>query len=714
MKVVLHPGQLDVANDNHRFKVICSGRRWGKSTLAELIVLKWALETVGIFWIVSPTYRAGKMIHWRQLSQIIPQAWIAKKNEVELSITLKNGSIIELKGAENPDALRGVKLRGLVIDEIASIRNWDWLWQEVLRPTLTDYSSPALFISTPKGYNHFFTLFEMEKENKDYKAWQFSSYDNPYIPKTEIDTAKLEIGADVFAQEYMAVFTRFTGLVYKEFDVDKHVHYFDHDKNAYGDYYFGLDFAVRGYTASVASIIKPSGDIYILDNYKKDNETAQVHGKAMQEMLELYADFSKYTGYADPAGFAKTQQGFKENQQMTWSLADEYTEQGFPIVPANNEVAAGINYVRQLFLQDKIHIHPRCADLIDEIQQYQWKDQPLTQIGTHTQPEEVRKINDHICFCRHTKILTRTGYKDIIDVEVNDYVWTPIGWSKVLKKERTGKQKVYAFQSTKATSNHPFLTQDGFHPLKELKVTDKLWNVFTSKESSIDAIQIQQRFPIRGILGVVQRMIQVRLATYTSKYGHTSTGISQRVATSTIKILTTIETISRILKWSVIPSIKQGTLNQLNKRLSEEGMLGKKKHENGTKVKRVRYGTQLMQKKHGLIRKCMRWTAKIVGINIQPTSLKDQSSVALTVKCQCSENVEVYNLVTDTGMYTAGTVVVSNCDGLRYMLYSKPISPEELEPKRKTLFPVQFEMKLDIQDSDENKTGDQIEFDSFI
>lgn len=236
----------------------------------------------------------------------------------------------------------------------------------------------------------------MEKENKDYKAWQFSSYDNPYIPKTEIDTAKLEIGADVFAQEYMAVFTRFTGLVYKEFDVDKHVHYFDHDKNAYGDYYFGLDFAVRGYTASVASIIKPSGDIYILDNYKKDNETAQVHGKAMQEMLELYADFSKYTGYADPAGFAKTQQGFKENQQMTWSLADEYTEQGFPIVPANNEVAAGINYVRQLFLQDKIHIHPRCADLIDEIQQYQWKDQPLTQIGTHTQPEEVRKINDHI------------------------------------------------------------------------------------------------------------------------------------------------------------------------------------------------------------------------------------------------------------------------------------------------------------------------------
>ena len=142
--------QYEVYKDEHRFRIVCSGRRSGKSVLSRLIVLDWATKQPGLYWIVSPTYKQSKQIHWREFQREIPFQWIAKKNEVDLSITLKNGSLIELKGAENPDALRGVKLRGLVIDEIASIRNWDWLWQEVLRATLTDYEAPAIFISTPK------------------------------------------------------------------------------------------------------------------------------------------------------------------------------------------------------------------------------------------------------------------------------------------------------------------------------------------------------------------------------------------------------------------------------------------------------------------------------------------------------------------------------------------------------------------------------------
>jgi PBSX family phage terminase large subunit len=397
VNVKLHDGQKEIANDLHRFRIICAGRRWGKSVLAQLITLKWAVESVGVYWIVSPTYRQGKQIHWRGLQQIIPRDWVLKKNEVELSITLKNGSTIELKGAENPDALRGVKLRGLVIDEIASIRNWDWLWSEVLRPTLTDYKAPALFISTPKGYNHFYELYETgQKEDENYKSWRFSSYDNPFIPSTEIDQAKIETGQDVFSQEYLAEFTRFTGLVYKEFNPDIHVHPFDHEKNSYGDYYFGLDFAVRGWTAAIVGYIKSDGHIYLLDEYKEQGETVQVHAPSIQEVLTTYADFDKYEGYADPAGFSKTQQGMRKNQSMVWSLADEYFDFDFPIVRANNEVVAGINFVRQLFRQGKIHIHPRCSKLIEELQLYQWKDQPSTQIGAREEPEEVRKINDHL------------------------------------------------------------------------------------------------------------------------------------------------------------------------------------------------------------------------------------------------------------------------------------------------------------------------------
>src|SRR4051794_25402213 len=99
MKAVLHETQLQVARDNHRFRIICAGRRWGKSILAELIVLAWATQTPGLYWIVSPTYKQSKQIHWRGLQQLIPLEWVAKKNEVELSLTLRNGSIIELKGS---------------------------------------------------------------------------------------------------------------------------------------------------------------------------------------------------------------------------------------------------------------------------------------------------------------------------------------------------------------------------------------------------------------------------------------------------------------------------------------------------------------------------------------------------------------------------------------------------------------------------------------
>lgn len=392
MRVPFTHWQTEVAQDNHRFRIICAGRRSGKSTLAQWIVLKWATEKPGLYWIVSPTYRSGKMIHWLSLARIIPQDWIAKKNEVELSITLKNGSIISLKGAENPDTLRGVKLNGLVIDEIASIRNWVWLWNEVLRATLTDYAAPALFISTPKGYNHFFELYEQGQREGDYKSWKFTSYDNPYVPKEEIEKAKVELSFETFSQEYLAEFTRITGIIYREFNPDVHVHLFEHTFNSHAEYLFGLDFAVRGYTATALLKIDSQGDIWILDEYKIDNETAKTHATAIRELLLKYADFDKWTGYADPAGFAKNQQA----GDMIWSIADEFKELDFPIVPANNIVHGGITYVRELFRKGKIHIHPRCVLLVDELQQYQWKDQPVTQIGISDEPEKPRKINDHL------------------------------------------------------------------------------------------------------------------------------------------------------------------------------------------------------------------------------------------------------------------------------------------------------------------------------
>lgn len=389
LKIKLHDAQIQIVKDNHRFRIICAGRRWGKSTLAELIVLKWATEKPGLYWIVSPTYKQSKQIHWRGLQQIIPRDWIAKKNEVDLSITLRNNSIIELKGAENPDALRGVKLRGLVIDEIASIRSWDWLWAEVLRPTLTDYEAPCLFISTPKGYNHFFQLFEMGQRGNDfYKSWRFTSYDNPYIPKGEIDAAKNELTEDTFHQEYLADFRKYTGLVYKEFNRDIHVAELPDFWPVYT--LRGLDRGFTNPTAVPIVQVDADGTWY---------QTAELYqtGLTNPSLAKLLTDLTLTAGIAD----------YELSTMDSANASDiaELAELGQDFVPVKKESGeAGQSYVRykiQKFAErlriqpsgkPRYFVHPQCTKTIAEFESYQWPETTADK----NQSENPLKLNDHM------------------------------------------------------------------------------------------------------------------------------------------------------------------------------------------------------------------------------------------------------------------------------------------------------------------------------
>lgn len=408
MTVKLHEKQKEVALDQHRFRVVCAGRRWGKSVLSQLIVLKWATEQVGLYWIVSPTYKQSKQIHWRQLQQIIPRSWISKKNEVDLSITLANGSIIELKGAENPDALRGVKLRGLVVDEIASIRNWSWLWEEVLQGHLVDYQAPAIFISTPKGFNHFFQLFEQGSTVQgDYRSWRFTSYDNPYIPKEEIDRVKAELTEDTFAQEYLADFRKFTGLVYKEFERQVHVVEPFQIPDSW-TLYRGMDFGSTNPTACLWIAVDGDENWYVVAEHYSTGQTIDFHAGVVNA--------NSYNGrvsatYGDPSG-------------AQW--ISEFQTRGIYITPANKEIGQafntwvtfGIDKVAQKLKvipgrprlhservesgpgvqslgSPALYVFNTCPNTIREFETYRWKEKAVTQAQDLNEPDVPEKANDH-------------------------------------------------------------------------------------------------------------------------------------------------------------------------------------------------------------------------------------------------------------------------------------------------------------------------------
>lgn len=395
--MVFHNTQSLVAQSRAKFRVVNCGRQWGKTTLAcwEMFACAYAKKDRRIAYFAT-TYGQARDIAWNVLKEISKDVWAAPPNEtrLELKIRTQDGGVSEitLRGFESVETTRGQQFDFVVLDEVAKMRNFKEGWQAVLLGTLAFRQGNALFISTPYGHNHFYELYNMAGFNNDYESWTFSSFDNPYLSKDYLEGVRQTVTQDFWDQEYMASFKRFTGLVYQEFDITRHVEYFDINLQDKFSKIFGLDFAVRGWTASTPVFVDTSGDIWVLDNYKVQGMTASQHFEGIKTMLEKYSSMQSYIGYADPAGWAKNQ----TKGDMIWSLADEYLELGLNITQANNEVTAGINFVRQLFKNDKIHIHSRCGELIDELQQYQWKPQSDNLKGESNEDEKVRKFNDHL------------------------------------------------------------------------------------------------------------------------------------------------------------------------------------------------------------------------------------------------------------------------------------------------------------------------------
>lgn len=406
----ISPWQQAAVSDPHRFLVLVCGRKARKTTfminrLAKLAMTDKAGLTYPYF---APFRKQAKQIVWddhiaRILKKCNEFGIRYRLNQSDLTVRFEGGGKLQVDGMDNAEAHRGKSDWGYVaVDEAASTR-LRYIWQEIIRPNLQVHKAGGVIGGTPKGYDDFYDMAKWgdhqglvdEKagyRDVDFQTFHATSYDNPFNDPEEIEAAKRSTNPDYFRREYLAEFIRFSGLVYPEFDYKTHVEDLKHDFNEHGDYYFGMDFALRGYTAIIVGKVKTNGHIYLLDEYKMPGKTAKQHVEEMKDVLEKYADLDKYVGYADPAGWIRGQQ----NKDMFWAIADEYTEEGLPLTKGNNEVVAGINYVRQLLINERIHISQRCEQLIAEFYQYQWKEQSPTQEGRIEEPEKVRKINDHL------------------------------------------------------------------------------------------------------------------------------------------------------------------------------------------------------------------------------------------------------------------------------------------------------------------------------
>lgn len=234
LNVTLHPAQLDIFKSPKRFKIVCAGRRFGKTYLSAWVLITEGLKsTTKDVAYVAPTFEMARKIIWEDLKRLGRDV-ITQVHENTAVITLVNGRKIHLKGADRPDTLRGVGYSYVVLDEYASMK--PAVWELALRPTLADVKGGALFIGTPAGKNWFYDLFVEAQNDEEWGAWIFKTTDNPFIDRKEIDVAQRNMSSAAFRQEFEASFESFASGIFKEEWVQ-----YGEEEPSEGNFYIAVD-----------------------------------------------------------------------------------------------------------------------------------------------------------------------------------------------------------------------------------------------------------------------------------------------------------------------------------------------------------------------------------------------------------------------------------------------------------------------------------------
>lgn len=216
----LHAQQGEIWRSKKRYRVVAAGRRWGKTTLGIGTLVTSAAEKPGKYWYLAPLLKDALDIAWRPLKEAVPPDWLLRKpNESRHEVELKNGAIIAIVGADDPDSLRGRGLAGAVVDEYADIK--EDLWDPVLLPALFDHSGWALIIGTPKGFDHFHTFYQQGRDPAfaDWESWQYRTADAPqYRDKLhELEDIRRQYEQRgqlaLYRQEYEATFEANAGYI---------------------------------------------------------------------------------------------------------------------------------------------------------------------------------------------------------------------------------------------------------------------------------------------------------------------------------------------------------------------------------------------------------------------------------------------------------------------------------------------------------------------
>ena len=355
--------QREVWDADGRFRLLCAGRRMGKTHLCIARLITWAASKPNsLNWYVTANYRMAKQIAWRQLKNMVPPEICVKRNETDLMVELTNGSIISLKGADNADSLRGVSLSSLVVDEAAYVKQE--AWEMVLRPALSDQGGPAWFITTPAGLNWFYDLWEQAQDLDDWSTHSYTTIEGGNVPPEEVEAARRTLDSRTFKQEYLASFETLSGRVYPDFS-DENIS--EDVKDTGGAIMWGSDFNVGTMAGVLGSRV---GDtLHIWDEVSvKQSNTDEVCA-----MLRERFNGRKLVAYPDPTGSSrKTSSAGRTDHEIIRQYGFGCVSPKAPWA-VKDKINATNSMIRNASGQIRLFVHPRCKDTIKALRNVTYK-----------------------------------------------------------------------------------------------------------------------------------------------------------------------------------------------------------------------------------------------------------------------------------------------------------------------------------------------------
>ena len=355
-----HVGQKYIidnfADSKHKFGVVATGRQFGKSLLAQNIMLYWLLKTPNqkAAWI-APVYNQCKKI-FQELTNASHQI-IASQNKADLTITFINGSTLQFLSTENYSSIRGFSFHYMVLDEAAFIR--EEAINEAVMPTLTAIGKKCLIISTPKSKNWFYHYFLKGNTSSDvYISFKGISRDNPYVNKDFIIEQQKSLPKDIYEQEYNAEFTDagqdvFTGV--EDVCILK-----TWNEQARGTRYFvGVDLGLSN-DYSVLTIIDESGTVCYMERVNGTSYTDI--GRTFSNIIRRYPISGGYVEVNGPG-------------QPVFELLHSQEKKLKPYVTTNESKAQGIRTLIYDIQEQKLELPSKelFPHLYTELNAYTYK-----------------------------------------------------------------------------------------------------------------------------------------------------------------------------------------------------------------------------------------------------------------------------------------------------------------------------------------------------